>query len=112
MWPTALAELIGKVVDRVIPDPVAAAEAKLKVATLAQNGELEQLHAETQLAQGQIDVNKIEAGNDDRFVSGWRPYVGWVCGTSLAYAAIIEPFARFLAQVVFKYVGAFPIVDT
>lgn len=108
----AIPALIGKVIDRVIPDPVAATEAKLKVATLAQNGELEQLHAETQLAQGQIDVNKVEAANSNVFVSGWRPYIGWICGTSLAYAGIIEPLSRFLAQVVFHYMGAFPIVDT
>lgn len=112
MWPTVLTELISKVFDRVIPDPVAAADAKLKLAALAQNGELEQLHADTGLAQGQIDVNKIEAGNSNVFVSGWRPFVGWVCGASLAYSAILEPVSRFIAQVVFKYIGAFPVVDT
>lgn len=112
MWPATLLELISKVFDRVIPDPVAAADAKLKLAALAQNGELEQLHSETTLAQGQIDVDKIEAANPNVFVSGWRPFVGWVCGSALAYAAILEPVSRFVAAVVFHYVGAFPIVDT
>lgn len=108
----SIAELVGKVIDRVIPDPAQAAEAKLKVVTLAQNGELAELQAETSLAQGQIDVNKIEAANEHVFVSGWRPFIGWMCGASLAYAAILEPVFRFLAQVVCHYVGAFPIVDT
>lgn len=112
MWPATLLELISKVFDRVIPDPVAAADAKLKLAALAQNGELEQLHSETTLAQGQIDVDKIEAANPNVFVSGWRPFVGWVCGSALAYAAILEPVSRFVAAVVFHYVGAFPVVDT
>lgn len=112
MWPATLLELISKVFDRVIPDPVAAADAKLKLAALAQNGELEQLHSETTLAQGQIDVDKIEAANSNVFVSGWRPFVGWVCGAALAYAAILEPVSRFIAAVVFHYVGAFPVVDT
>jgi hypothetical protein len=107
-----VSDLIGKVIDRVIPDPVAAAEMKYKVAVLEQNGELAELTAETSLAQGQIDVNKIEAANSNTFVSGWRPFIGWVCGASLAYAAIIEPVSRFLAQVVFHYIGAFPVVDT
>jgi hypothetical protein len=107
-----ITDLIGKVIDRVIPDPVQAAEMKLKVATLEQNGELAQLTAETNLALGQIDVNKAEATNTSIFVSGWRPYVGWVCGSALAYAAIIEPIARFIAQVIFHYFGAFPIVNT
>lgn len=108
----AITNLVSKVIDRVIPDPVQAADAKLKVATLAQSGELAQLQAETQLAQGQIDVNKIEASSTNVFVSGWRPFVGWVCGASLAYAAILEPISRFLAQVIFHYVGTFPVVDT
>lgn len=109
---SAITDLIGKVIDRVIPDPAAQAEAKLKVATLAQNGELEQLHADTQLAVSQIDVDKVEAANTNVFVSGWRPYVGWVCGTALAYAAIFDPLLRFVAEVGFGYKGAFPTIDT
>lgn len=31
----------------------------------------------------QTDVNKIEAGSASLFVSGWRPFIGWVCGISL-----------------------------
>jgi hypothetical protein len=104
--------LIGKVVDRVLPDPAQQAEAKLKVMELAQTGELEQLHADTNLALGQLDVDKVEAASPNVFVSGWRPYIGWICGTSLAYAGLIEPISRFLAQVVFHYMGAFPVLDT
>lgn len=107
-----ITNLIGKVIDRIIPDPVAQAEAKLKVATLAQNGELEQLHADTQLSAGQLDINKVEAGSSSLFVSGWRPYVGWVCATALAYSAILEPICRFISQVIFHYTGAFPVIDT
>ena len=35
--------------------------------------------------QGQIDINKIEAGSDNIFVSGWRPFIGWVCGMAFAW---------------------------
>lgn len=111
LW-DAIPELIGKVIDRVIPDPVQQAEAKFKVAQLAQNGELEQMRAETGLATAQIDVNKIEAASSSLFVSGWRPFIGWTCGAAFAYVSIIEPISRFIAQVIFKYVGTFPIVDT
>jgi hypothetical protein len=34
--------------------------------------------------QSQNDVNKVEAANPSVWTSGWRPYVGWVCGTALA----------------------------
>jgi hypothetical protein len=64
------------------------------------------------LVLGQIEINKIEAASANWLTSGWRPYVGWVCGSALAYAAIIEPLARFVAAVVFGYVGPFPVIDT
>lgn len=32
----------------------------------------------------QVELNKIEAGSTSWWVAGWRPYIGWVCGTSLA----------------------------
>jgi len=40
------------------------------------------------VVQGQIDTNKIEAANPSIWTSGWRPYVGWVCGTALAMCYI------------------------
>lgn len=60
----------------------------------------------------QIEVNKEEARSINLFVAGWRPFVGWICGLGLAYAAILEPLARFGAQVLFGYGGAFPPIDT
>jgi holin (3TMs family) len=35
--------------------------------------------------KGQIDVNLKEAENHSLFVSGWRPFIGWICGISLAF---------------------------
>jgi hypothetical protein len=60
----------------------------------------------------QAEVNKVEAASTDRFISGWRPFVGWVCGLGLAYAALLEPLMRFAAQVGLSYAGDFPPVDT
>ena len=108
----AVVDVIGKVFDRIIPDPIAAANAKMELLKLQQTGELAQLAADTDLAKAQIGVNNTEAGNASSFVCGWRPFVGWVGGVGLAYAAIIEPVARFTAAVGFHYTGAFPVLDT
>lgn len=102
----------SKIVDKLFPDANAAASAKIELFKLQQTGELAQLAAETDLAKGQIGVNTVEAGNASTFVSGWRPFVGWVGGLGLAYAAILEPVARFVAAVGFHYTGAFPVLDT
>ena len=36
-------------------------------------------------------VNLAEANNPRLFVSGWRPFIGWICGIGLAYAFIVSP---------------------
>jgi hypothetical protein len=79
---------------------------------MQQNGELAQLVAETDLAKLQVQVNLEEAKSSNLFTSGWRPFIGWTCGCGLAYVSIIEPLARFAAQVWFHYTGAFPVIDT
>jgi len=87
----ALIPLIGSVIDRLFPDPKAAGEAKLKLMEMTQTGELAQLAATTDLAKGQLEVNKVEAGNSSVFVSGWRPAVGWVCACSMFFKYIGGP---------------------
>lgn len=59
----------------------------------------------------QTAVNLEEAKSESLFVSGWRPFVGWVGGVCLAYAAILEPFMSWWARV-YGYVGDFPKIDT
>ena len=102
---TAVVEGVTTIVNKIWPD--ASEEQKN-----ALQSELANLAAETDLAKGQQDINKAEATNDSRFVAGWRPFVGWVCGFGLLYAVILEPVSRFIAQVIFKYAGAFPVIDT
>lgn len=43
---------------------------------------LAQLAAQAEASQ--VEVNKIEAASSSVFVAGWRPFIGWVCGCSLA----------------------------
>ena len=102
---TALLDLGGKVFDRIFPDPAQAAAAKLEMYKMQQSGELVQI-------TGQLEINKVEAASSSAFVAGARPFILWVCGFAFAYAAILEPIARFVATVVYQYSGAFPVIDT
>lgn len=86
---------IKDIFDRVIPDPAKAAEAKQKLEEIASAKEGAVLDANLQLMLGQIDINKLDATSGNRFNSGWRPFVGWVCGGSLALVYI--PKAIFLS---------------
>ncbi len=67
----AVSELASTVVNRIWPDKTEA--------------EKQQLAAAVMVVQGQLDINKAEAGNPSVFVSGWRPFIGWVCGTACAW---------------------------
>ena len=99
-------------IERFFPDPEKKAAAQLELLKMQQNGDLAQLAAETDLAKLQIQVNLEEAKSTNWFVAGWRPGIGWVCGAALAYAALIEPLARFVAKVWFGYSGEFPAIST
>ena len=94
MWP-ALIPLLGSLFDKLLPDPTAAAAAKLQLMQMAQTGELAQLDADLKLAQGQIAVNQVEAASPSVFVAGWRPFIGWVCGLAFAYKFVLAPMAAF-----------------
>ena len=86
------------ILDKLIPDPVARQAAKVRLLELEQAGQLAKLDATLKLAQGQLEVNKVEAASPDRFVSGWRPAVGWVCAGGFAYVTLLQPLLPWLAH--------------
>jgi hypothetical protein len=100
---SALLDVGGKLIDKLLPDPAAKQAAQIQLLQMAQNGELAQLAANTDLAKGQLQVDQAEASNPSLFVSGWRPFVGWVCGSGLAYAFLIKPICSPFAV---KFLGA------
>ena len=99
-------------IERFFPDPEKKAAAQLELLKMQQNGDLAKLASDTDLAKLQIQVNIEEAKSTNWLVAGWRPCIGWVCGAGLAYASLIEPFARFIAKVWFGYTGEFPVIST
>lgn len=58
---------------------------------LADNYDLEktELSGQIQIVLGQLQVNAVEAANKSIFVAGWRPYIGWICGTALAIPGVV-----------------------
>lgn len=79
---------IGTVVDKVlglIPDvnERARAEAEFNKALL---------DAVVREGADNRDTNKVEAAHTSIFVSGWRPFIGWVCGAALCFQYLVRPF--------------------
>ena len=88
---TGIFGFLNTLVTRTIPDPTLKEQLRREL-------ELAQLAADTDLAKAQAAINQTEATNPNLFVSGWRPFVGWVCGLGLAYAFLIKPIASPLIQ--------------
>jgi hypothetical protein len=89
---TAALGLGSKLIERFFPDPAQADAAKLELLKLQQSGELAQI-------AGQHEVNKIEAASSSLFVAGWRPAVGWVCASALAYVYLLYPLLLWAAAI-------------
>lgn len=99
-------------IDKLIPDPQAAAEAKLKALQMAQDGELAWLDANVKTALGQMEVNKEEARDPSLFKSGWRPAVGWLCVAGFGYMMVLRPLLPWVATVAGFQVPPLPTIDT
>jgi hypothetical protein len=102
----------SKIIDRLWPDPAQRDAAKLELFKAQQAGEFKEMDQAFEIAKAQIGVNAVEAGSSDKFTSRARPFIMWICGFSLLYAALIEPFARFIAVVTLHYSGSFPVINT
>jgi hypothetical protein len=83
-----IAPVFGDLIDRAFPNSAEREQKKLEY-------ELKLQEALNSIDLAQIEVNKVEAASTDRFVSGWRPFIGWVCGIAFAYHFIIQPFLAF-----------------
>lgn len=105
-----LFNLGAKLVDRLFPDPATADAAKLELVKMQQTGDLALLAANTGLAKGQQEINKVEAASDSLFVSGWRPFIGWTCGAAFAYKFVLAPAGAF-AMAAFGHPIDLPVLD-
>jgi len=87
-----LVDLVGKISDKVWPDPAKKIEAQTALLQMQQSGELAMLEKLGQSDNAQVEVNKIEAASDSSFKSGWRPALGWVCVAGFSYQLLARPF--------------------
>lgn len=86
-----IATTIGGIVNKFLPD-------KSQEDKDALTRELAQMQFDQAIIQSQTDTNKAEAGNGSVFVAGWRPFIGWVCGSAFAWAYVVGPMIVYLAK--------------
>ena len=107
----ALIPALIPLIDKLIPDPNQATEAKLRAIEIARKGEDLQLEADVRLALAQMDVNKVEASTD-MFRGGWRPATGWVCVGGLGYQFLVQPILPWIANLFGAEVSEMPQIDS
>lgn len=99
---SSLMPLVNKVID-LIPDPAAKQRAQLEMQTKL-------LDMAAQEANNQSEINKIEAGNPNVFVAGWRPFIGWVCAVGFAWTYVAVPIISWMSGL-FGVVPYIPKID-
>lgn len=99
---------VTDIISEVVVDKDKARELNVRVKELADKAD-ERYHKEV---MGQLEINKEEAKHSSIFVAGWRPFVGWTGGVGFAYMTVVQPVASWIAQVIFKYSGPFPELET
>ena len=80
--------------------------------------ELEGRRIDKAIDLAQTEVNKAEASNQNLFVAGWRPAIGWVGAAAMAYQFLLYPLLVWAwvwlqaEQIVPKEVNPPPMLDT
>lgn len=72
--------LLTDIIDKIFPNQADRDKAKLALLEQAQAGDL-----------AQLKVNAAEGANPNWFVAGWRPFIGWVCGSAFAWTFVFQP---------------------
>ena len=98
---SSIAGLANTLITKIWPDPKDQASAEALLIKTQMDAALAQ-------AQQQIDINKIEAGSSNVFVSGWRPFVGWVCGSAFALHFLLFPLLNWSAELFGRSAIAIP----
>ena len=92
----AVADLATTVINKLFPDKSEQEKQQLALALTAM--------------QGQLDANKAEGANPNLFVAGWRPFVGWICGTGFGVQFVIGPLVEW-GSGAFGHSVKFPPMD-
>jgi len=80
-----------KAVGNVIDDMHFSGEEKEKL-------KLQMKEIDAKLQEKQLDINKAESSHRSVFVSGWRPFLGWISGLSIGYVYLFQPILDMILQ--------------
>ncbi len=97
----AVADLAKDLVNRFFPSKTEEEKANMSLILATMQNQMA-------MNQGQMDIDKTEAASPSLFVSGWRPMVGWVCGSACAWNWVGLPIAKFGLAIFGKVLAVAP----
>lgn len=95
---------VTSILDKFVEDKDQKAKLAHEIATMAER------HAQG-IALAQIKVNEAEAASGSNYRGGWRPFIGWVCGTAFAYHFVLQPVLVFVVAVLGVQLPTLPEFD-
>jgi len=86
----------GKVVGEVVKEGLGGVSKILDniTTTSEERGKLD-----IEFSKLQTKINELDSANASLFVSGWRPFIGWVCGIGIGFNFVIRPMVNYLLMV-------------
>jgi len=107
-----LLPIVGKVLDRIIPNVAEREKVKmeLQLKLVEQEGELVKALIQSDIAQAEI--NKIEAQSDNPIKSLWRPVLAWICVLAFTWLTVVQPIILFFYPLFTGKSLMIPQIDT
>lgn len=85
-------EFGSKIINHFFPDKTLAAEKEAELLKLMAQGDFS-------IVLKQLEINAVEAASPKLWVSGWRPYFGWVGGTGFGYVVLLKPLLGWVSAI-------------
>jgi Holin of 3TMs, for gene-transfer release len=101
---------VAKIIGLFKVDPTVALAKQTELQEITLKMQADAAAAVAQQLHDQAAVNQVEAASQKLFVAGWRPFIGWVCGSGLAVQFIVGPVVTWAAALA-KHPVVFPTLD-
>ena len=109
--PGGILDAIFTGIDALVTTDAEKMQLKNAASQAAIDGRLKEWAINAGLMQGQIDLNKAEAGSGNPWAAGWRPAIGWVCAMALLYQYLLSPLVMWAAELLGHPLPAPPTLD-
>lgn len=107
----AVAQIGNSLIDRLLPDPTQAAQAKMALAKMQEDGTLARLTMSTDLAKAQAAIDQAEASSGNQYAADARPTVMYVLAAIMAWQLALMPSIGWACNLFLGHPVLLPSLD-